>query len=61
MYELIMTTYNDDGTIKEIEVSKGEDHKTLNAVLAMPEFFNDQLDDWALDSHLDNDSILEID
>ena len=61
MYELIMTIYNDDGTIKEIEVSNGDDHQTLNAVLAMPEFFNDQLDDWSLDSHLDNDSILEID
>ena len=61
MYELIMTTYNDDGTIKEIEVSKGEDHKPLHGVLAKPEFFNDQLDDWSLDSHLDYDSILEID
>ena len=57
MYEITMTVYNDDGTIKEVEVSKAieigawfdaqeaeEDYKTLNAMSAMPEYFNDQLD-----------------
>ena len=52
-----MTVYNDDGTIKEIEISKvveieanyyaqeaEEDYQTLNAMSAMPEYFNDQLD-----------------
>ncbi len=53
---IIMTVYNDDGTVKEIEVSEvveiganhyaqeAEDYQTLNAMSAMPEFFNDQLD-----------------
>ena len=55
-----MTVYNDDGTIKEIEISKvveienlkgyflveqeADDYKALNAMSAMPEYFNDQLD-----------------
>ena len=56
MDAIIMTVYNDDGTIKEIEISKvveieanyyaqeAEDYQTLNAMSAMPEYFNDQLD-----------------
>ncbi|MQG81538.1 MAG: hypothetical protein FI692_07115 [SAR202 cluster bacterium] len=60
MDAIIMTVYNDDGTIKEIEISKvveienlkgyflveqeADDYKALNAMSAMPEYFNDQLD-----------------
>ena len=53
---IIMTVYNDDGTVKEIEVAEvveiganhyaqeAEDYQTLNSMSAIPEFFNDQLD-----------------